>query len=296
MISLITRRLLGGLLATAAISGAFLTSANQGKQAFADSNKKILAVGSTALQPLAQQVGEKYQDKHPSTQIQIQGGGSGSGLTQISNDSVQIGNSDIFANQQKGINPNKIKDHKVAAVGFAPVVNKSVKVKNLTKDQLQGIFSGKIKNWKQVGGKNKKITVVNRANGSGTRVTFDDNVMGNQKPKTTQEQDSNGTVQKVVRKTPGSISYLSFYYIHKKGIKPIKLNQVKPINKNITNNKWPIWSYEHMYTKNKPSSSVKKYIKTFHKESTKDDIKKLGYIPLSSMKVTKNSNNQVTKK
>ena len=86
----------------------------------------------------------------------------------------------------------------VAVVGIVPIVNKSAGVSNLSKQQLSDIFTGKITNWKQVGGKNQTITVINRSKGSGTRGTFEGLVLNGKKPIQAQEQDSNGTVRKIV--------------------------------------------------------------------------------------------------
>src|SRR5699024_11524574 len=83
------------------------------------------------------------------------------------------GTSDVFAETQKGIDAKKLQNNLVAVVGIVPIVNKSAGVSNLSKQQLSDIFTGKITNWKQVGGKNQTITVINRSKGSGTRGTFE---------------------------------------------------------------------------------------------------------------------------
>ncbi|PDH75583.1 phosphate ABC transporter substrate-binding protein, partial [Oenococcus oeni] len=205
-----------------------------------------------------------------------------------------IGDSDIFASQEDGIDPSKIVDHKVAVIGIAPVVNKDVGVKSLTKSQLKKIFTGKVTNWDQVGGKDQKIDLINRASGSGTRTVFENAILGNATAASSQEQDSNGTVQKIVSTTPGAISYLAFSYIKgQSGLKALKINGVSPTNKNVENNKWKVWGYEHMYTKGKATGATKAFINYFYKSSNKSLIKKLGYIPLPSMKVVKNDNGVV---
>ncbi|WP_283679581.1 phosphate ABC transporter substrate-binding protein PstS family protein [Lentilactobacillus sp. Marseille-Q4993] len=258
---------------------------------------KVTAVGSTALQPLVEQAASDFQSANKGTNVSVQGGGSGTGLSQVATGAVTIGNSDIFAEQQPGIKASKLVDHKVAVVGMAPVVNKSAGVKNLSMAQLKGIFTGKYKNWKQVGGANQKITVVNRAQGSGTRATFEGAVLEGAKAVKSQEQDSNGTVQKIVSSTPGTISYLAFSYINKK-LQPVSINNVKPEDSNVVNNKWKIWSYEHMYTlKGKSNKTADKFFKYMLSDDVQNGlVQKLGYISIHDMKVQKNAKNVVTDK
>lgn len=257
---------------------------------------KVTAVGSTALQPLVEQAATDYQKDHKDTTLTVQGGGSGTGLSQVQQGAVQIGNSDIFAEQQSGVKAKELVDHQVAVVGMAPVVNKKVDVTNLSMAQLRDIFTGKIKNWKEVGGQDQKITVINRAQGSGTRATFEAAVLKGEKAITSQEQDSNGTVQKLVTSTPGAISYLSFSYI-KPDIQAVGIDHVKPTDANVTTNKWKIWSYEHMYTKGQPNKQTAQFLKyMLTTKIQKGLVKNLGYINMQSMKVTKNAQNVVSAK
>ena len=116
------------------------------------SQEKITIVGSTALQPLAEAVANDYRTKHPQTSIIVQGGGSGTGLSQVQAGAVNIGSADIFADQQDGINANKLDDNIVAVSGIVPIVNEELGIKNLTMKQLQQIFTGQITNWQEVGG------------------------------------------------------------------------------------------------------------------------------------------------
>ncbi len=262
-----------------------------------NNSNKITVVGSSAMQLLAEQAGNDYRLSHPDSNIVVQGGGSGTGLSQVQAGAVEIGTSDVFAETQKGIDAKKLQNHLVAVVGIVPIVNKSVGVSNLSKQQLNDIFTGKITNWKQVGGKNQTITVINRSKGSGTRGTFEGLVLNGKKPIQAQEQDSNGTVRKIVSSTPGTISYISFPYANDENIQKLSIDGIKPTNKNVETNRWHLWSYEHIYTKGKPNKNVQKFIDYMLGSKVQNDlVPKLGYISIDKMQVERDSNNHVVQK
>ena len=262
-----------------------------------NNSNKITVVGSSAMQLLAEQAGNDYRLSHPDSNIVVQGGGSGTGLSQVQAGAVEIGTSDVFAETQKGIDAKKLQNHLVAVVGIVPIVNKSAGVKNLTRQQLSDIFTGKITNWKQVGGKNQNITVINRSKGSGTRGTFEGLILNGKKPIQAQEQDSNGTVRKIVSSTPGTISYISFPYANDENIQKLSIDKIKPTNKNVETNRWHLWSYEHMYTKGKPNKNVQKFIDYMLGRKVQNDlVPKLGYISINKMQVERDSNNHVVQK
>ena len=280
---------LGVLLALILFIPLFLTGCSQNRE-------KITIVGSSALQPLIEQAGNDYHLAHMSSNIVVQGGGSGTGLSQVQAGAVEVGTSDVYAETQKGIDAKKLEDYPVAVVGIVPIANKGVGVKNLSPKQLSDIFTGKITNWRQVGGKNQSIIVINRSRGSGTRSTFEDLILKGKDAVNSQEQDSNGTVKKIVNSTPGTISYISFPYANDQNIQKISINHVQPENKNIPTNKWPLWSYEHMYTKGQPNKATAAFIKYVLSEKVqKDLVPKIGYISVHEMRVTRNSQNKVTK-
>ena len=250
-----------------------------------DKGQSITAVGSTALQPLVETVAEEYQNIHPGQFVNVQGGGSGTGLSQVQSGAVNIGNSDVFAEEKSGIDAKKLVDHQVAVVGITPIVNKKVGVKNITMDNLQKIFTGEITNWKQVGGNDVDVVILNRASGSGTRGTFERWVLNGKEPKAAQEQDSSGTVRQIVADTPGAISYVAFSYVTK-DVATLSIDGVAPNDDNVKTNKWIIWSYEHMYTKGQPTELTKKFLDYVLSDKVqKEIVAKLGYIAISDMQV-----------
>ncbi len=250
----------------------------------------ITAVGSSALQPLVEKAAQNFMEKNKNAKVQVQGGGSGTGLTQVQQGGADIGNSDIFADEK--LTPEQAKelvDHKVCVVGFATVVNKKVKVDNLTKQQLIDIFTGKVTNWKDVGGDDMKIVIVNRPKSSGTRATFKKYALDGKEEAEGKAltEDSSGTVRQTIADTDGAISYLALSYVDS-SVKALKLDGVDAKVENITSGKYPIWSYEHMYTKGEAKGLAKSFLDYMNSEEVqKKLIPEMGYIPTTDMKVTR---------
>ena len=248
--------------------------------AFADTS--ISAAGSTALQPLVQAAADEYQEKNSDVKISVTGGGSRTGLSLVSSKAVDLGDSDILA----PAGSDGLVDHKVAVIGFSVVVNPGSGIAGLTKKQVQDIFTLKVTNWKDVGGKDQQITVINRPASSGTRAVFMKTLMGDitTLPPTLTE-DATGTVVQKVAQTPGAVSYASFSGTHNAtGVTEVAIDGAAATEPNVMTGKYPFWSYEHIYTNGPPSKDVEKFI-SFLQDDTAV-FKKTGYIQIKDMKVS----------
>src|SRR3954453_13409863 len=161
-------------------SNATGASSGTGRTVGSCASGSITAAGSTALQPLVDRAAKDYVAACPGVKIQVQGGGSGTGLTQVSQGAVQIGNSDVTAESKlQPADASALKDHVVAKQGWVMVVNPDVTgVKGLTSAQSTDIWTGKITNWKDVGGPDEPIVLILRPESSGTRSTFKKLVLG----------------------------------------------------------------------------------------------------------------------
>lgn len=236
----------------------------------------VSSSGSTALLPIVKQAATDFMNKNNKITISVAGGGSGTGLEQAKNGTVNIGNSDVFAASDSGL-----VDHQIAIEPFAFVVNNNVKVTSLTKEQLIGIFSGDIKNWKEVGGVDAKIAVIMRQASSGTRLTIQKEVMGNKNFTTSAVVgESSKAVKATVESTPNSIGYLDFAYIDST-LKAISYNGIAPTIDNVKNGKYTLTSIGHMYTKGEATGAAKAFIEYIKNPSFQDSIlPKYKFIPM----------------
>ena len=277
------------------------TSTNDSKSGTSDSKSaptelsgSITVSGSSALLPLMEKTVEKFNEKNPKAEVGAQAGGSGTGLTQVLDGTVDIGNSDVFAEEKlDAAKAKELVDHKVVAQGFGVVVSKSLGIDNLTSAQIKDIFSGKVTNWKDVGGKDKEILLIHRTAGSGTRATFEKTVLGGDKSLENDSlgvtQDSNGAVLSAMKENDGAISYLGLAYMNSKEaqdvLKVVKLDGVASDKANITDGSYKFWSWGHMYTKGEATGISKSFIEFVTSSDNKDSVETLGFISGAEMKV-----------
>lgn len=244
---------------------------------------KISASGSTALLPLLKPAQEEFQNKHAKVTVNVAGGGSFTGMNQVAEGSVDIGNSDV--NLPDDYKDKGLVDHKVVVEPFVFIVDKANNIDSLTKDQVVAILTGKVTNWKEVGGSDQKITLIHRAKSSGSRATISDVVLkGADFTDDAVIQDSNGAVRAAISSTPGAIGYVDAPYADD-SVKVLKFDGVEFSAQNVIDGKYPIYGYGHMYTKGEPTGAVKAFIDYILSDEFQNaQVEKLGFIPVSKMK------------
>ena len=254
---------------------------------------KVTVSGSSALLPLAKDAAQKFKAKNDQVSITLNAGGSGTGLKQVSEGSVDIGNSDVFAKEKlPEAKAAELVDHKVAVTVMAPVVSKEIgtNVKFLTKAQLQDIFTGKVTNWKDVGGPDEAVVLITRPSTSGTRALFTKYALDGKEELSNKsmETDDRGTLVQTVSQTKGAIGYVALSYLmNNNTVTPLAIDGVEPTLDNVYNGKYPVWGYEHMYTKGEATGAVKAFIDFIMSKDYSADIEKQGYGVASKMKVTR---------
>jgi phosphate transport system substrate-binding protein len=220
-----------------------------------NSNGLILA-GSTSVQPFAETLAEAYTKLHSEISIDVQGGGSSAGIM-----SAQTNTADI------GMSSRNLKDKEktlwsveIARDGLAIIINPKNTITSLTLSQVRDIYSGVITNWSQLGGNDKRIHVITREEGSGTRAAFEDLLMNKIEinPRSI-VQDSNGTVRQLVGDDVNAIGYISLGLVNQK-VKSLELDGVAATRENVINGTY-ILSRPYLFvTSTEPVGEVRKFI------------------------------------
>ena len=267
------------------------TASNDKAASSSSLSGSITGSGSSALLPLAKDAADKFKELHPEVSITLNGGGSGTGLKLVADGSVDIGNSDVAADTKldKAVADGLV-DHKVCVVTMAPVVNKDIAatVKSLTKQQLTDIFTAKITNWKEVGGPDEEIVLITRPSTSGTRALFKEFALGGAEEASNKslETDDSGTLLQSIKDNKGAIGYVALsYLVNNQDVATVSVDGVAPTLENTYNGTYPVWGYEHMYTKGEPNATVKAYLDFIMSDEYGKSMEAQGYGVTSKMQV-----------
>ena len=268
----------GGMLATATTGGML---GNMGGQ--------LTMAGSSALLPLMQEAANQFQVANPNVQITVTAGGSGAGRTQVCEGKIDIGNSDVALSDKEKTEKNcaDAVETQVAIQAFAPIANKEGPgtVTNLTRDQLISIFNGTTTNWKDVGGTDQEIVLINRAKGSGTRSQMGKFLFGGDDAKFAtgaSEEDNSETVRQTVAQTPGAVSYLGFAYLSDPNLVAISVDGAVPTKADIQSGAWKIGGPGFSITKGAPSELEAAFLAFISSPAFQgsDVFSKLGFVPV----------------
>ena len=252
--------------------------------------------GSDTMVNLGQAWAEEFSKKNPDVNVAVTGGGSGTGIasmiagtTDIAETSRTMKEKEISKAKENGIEPYEIK---VALDGLAVIVHPSNPVSGLTIEQLGDIFTGKIKNWKEVGGNNLPIVILSREVNSGTHVYFKEHVLRKGNEKGAEEfspmallMPSSQAIAEEVSQNPNTIGYYGMGYISQEQkviavAKDKNSSYVTPTLASVQNNSYPVSRPLLMYTKGKPEGIVKAFIDFVLSAQGQEIVRKTDFVPV----------------
>ena len=253
-------------------------SSDDGSKSGKELSGKIQLAGSTSMEKMCGALMEAFMEKYPNITVTTEYTGSGAGIESVTSGSVDIGNaSRALSDKEKSAG---IEENIVAIDGIAMITDKNNKVTNVTKQQLTDIYTGKITNWKDLGGADEAIVVIGRESASGTRGAFEELLSVKDKCAYAQELDSTGAVLAKVAATPGAIGYVSLDVVDKTVI-ALKLDGVEATEANIKAGKYLLSRSFVMATKGAVSSQnelVQEWFNFVKSEDGKKVIKGVGLI------------------
>ena len=249
----------------------------------------ISADGSSAIKALIQKAADEYQAKCAGATITVAATNSSTGVTKAAAGTVDIGDSDIPATLVQGVDASTLVDHPVAIVLFAVVVNSGAGVTSLTLAQIRRIFSGQTTNWSQVGGANLPISVFERTAGSGTRFTFDKDIMQGTNEMSNPAQMVNTTqtlVTAMAQPERRGRDHLPHRLVGDRraaGWSPLKHRRRRPRRPTVADGTYPFFSHEHCFTKAQPSLLALSFLQYIQSAAFQNgSLTALHYLPLST--------------
>ncbi len=254
----------------------------------------VTVMGSTALGPIVKKAAEDYMKSHPGVQIAVSGGGSMTGLNQVTSGGCHIGISDVYATPDQ--DKAGVKNYNIVVQPFTLIAHPGVGVKSLSAQQAEQIFTGKINNWQEVGGQNRKIVRVIRPESSGTRAVQKKVVLHDQEfSRDVLIQDSTGAVVSSVATTPGAISFVELEHLerNKNRVAGIAYNGVACSNEAVKAGKYPVFSFGHAYTNPakltdpKVKHAVEDFLAYILSPAFQQNVIKAGYLPVDYVKSLK---------
>ncbi|MDD3717291.1 MAG: phosphate ABC transporter substrate-binding protein [Actinomycetota bacterium] len=237
--------------------------------------------GSTTVLPLAQEAADMFMDENPSVTVNVQGGGSSVGISNVAESVVDIGNASRgLKDEEKSLG---LVDHEIALDVIVVIVHSDVPLEGLTADQVFDIFTGKVTNWKDVGGPDQAINVVVRDEASGTREMFDEKALRKEAPMAGAiECNSNGIVRQTVSSTPFSVGYISLGYLDS-SVKALKYDGVEGSKVTAVDKSYPLSRYLHMFTRGEATGLAGAFLDLVLSDGFQNDVVSQEYIPMTEI-------------
>lgn len=251
---------------------------------FAGRKNQLTISGSTTVLPIAQAGAEAFMEKYD-INVSVRGGGSGVGIAALINKTVNIANAsrpmkakEISQAKANGVNP---KGYAIANDGITIVVNTKNTVKNISLNSLKSIYTGKITNWKQVGGPNLPIVVISRDVASGTFEVFNEKVLGGARVvDSAMMLASNNAVSSTVADTPGAIGYIGLGYVTDKS-KIVSVDNVMPGEQTVKNGQYKLSRKLYMYTNGPAKGNAAAFLNFLLSGEGQKIVREQGYITVN---------------
>lgn len=241
---------------------------------------RMVIAGSTALLPLVTEVANQFMSQRRNVAVDVESGGSLTGIARVLEGSAAIGMSDVAA---PAADAARLEDTIIATVGIAAMAHNgeyNQNLQSLTLAQLRNIFNGTLRDWSELGGKSQPIVVINRKPSSGTRAAFRDLVMAGDEFVAGEQQDSSSLVVTLLEQTPGAISYVAISYL-RPSVKTFAVNRVSASVENVATGRYPLVIREHLFTQKAPSPEVKAFIDYAQSEEVQETlVSKNGFVPV----------------
>jgi len=250
--------------------------------------EKVTVAGSTTVLPLAEAEAEAYNGQQADCQITVTGGGTGAGITAAGEGRADIAmaSREVKDSERSKYNKNNFQQFFIGYDGIVIVVSKPIYdagVKSISKEQLKGIYSGKIKNWKELGGPDSDIYVIAREEGSGTRDTFNELIMGSttaETPGVSTTAQGSAEVKTAVTGSDKALGYIGFSYAESGDLGALKYEGVSPDVKNIKSGSYPLARHLYFYTFGQPTSCAQKFVDFVLSSEGQKIAEENGFIPL----------------
>jgi len=286
---------LAGLLMLGLFAAGCTDNAHATGTATPSQKESIKISGSTTVLPIVQKAAEVYMSSHPGADIQVTGGGSGVGIQQIGEKTVDIGMSSRDLKTTEKTKYSNLVTHVVAKDGIAIIVNPKNSIDAVQVSTVKDIYTGTITMWTEVAGAsvpgtNQQIVVVGRDSASGTREFFDthaNGILAGAAPvKSMLEKNSNGAVAQTIAQTPGAIGYVSIGFVSN-DVKAVPLwypgssEVVAPTLENVLSGKYPINRELFLFTNGQPAGLAKDFLEFIHSAEGQKIVEEEGYVRIS---------------